>query len=294
MLVVTGGSGFLGTSVVAEALAEGRTVASVAHRSGVTANNVRTVSLDLTEPSAAERMLDLLMPSAVINCAALASVDECERDRGRAHRLNVAIPQLLARACADAGVAFVHVSTDSVFDGCRGNYAEQDTPRPLNAYAKSKLDGEHAVADAMPDALVVRTNFIGVSRHQGAGLATWIADRLAAGEAIKGFTDVVFSPLFACATAELMMEMLDLRLTGLYHLGSGDAVGKYDLAVRIARALGLDESLVEPASVRDAGLGAPRPLNTSLDSSRAAGALGHDLPCVDEAVAAFANLRRQA
>jgi dTDP-4-dehydrorhamnose reductase len=179
-----------------------------------------------------------------------------------------------------------------VFDGKRGNYRETDEPRPVNVYAASKLEGENAVAAAMPEALILRTNFIGLSPVPGAGLAEWIADRLEAGDRINGFTDVIVSPLFACDLARLILRMLDKNLRGLYHLVAADGVSKYDLACRIAVALELDASLVDKAKVADAGLAAPRPLNISLDSSQASAALGEPLPTVQDGVNAFAKLRR--
>ncbi len=291
MLVVAGGAGFLGSNVVECALAEGRPVSAAVHHT-VGASKVRTEAFDLTQPGAAERMIETFHPSAVINCVALADVDECERDPERARLLNVALPEMLAAACSAAGVAFVHVSTDSVFDGKRGQYRETDEACPLNVYAMSKLEGEGAVAAAMPHALILRTNFIGLAPARGAGLAEWIADRLDAGDRIKGFTDVIVSPLFAGTLGTLIFRMMDRKLSGLYHLGAADAVSKYGLACQIALALNLDPSLVDEATVADAGLLAPRPLNISLDSSKAQAALGELLPTVEDAANAFANVRR--
>jgi dTDP-4-dehydrorhamnose reductase len=237
-------------------------------------------------------MIQTLKPSAVVNCAALANVDECERSPERAHLVNVALPQMLAEACSEAGVAFAHVSTDMVFDGKRGNYKETDEPRPLNVYAASKLAGEQAVGAVMREALILRTNFIGMSPTPGAGLAEWIADRLDAGDRINGFTDVIVSPLFAGELARLILRMIDKNLSGVYHLGAADSVSKYDLAYRIAEACDVDGSLIDEARVADAGLTAPRPLDISLDSSRAESALGEALPTVQDGVDAFAKLRR--
>ncbi len=292
MLVVTGGAGFLGSNIVGQAVAEGRSVAAVVHREGSGSPLVRRVCLDLADAGAATKMIDVLEPTAVVNCAALASVDECERNPNLARELNVELPRQLAAACRSAGAAFAHVSTDSVFDGDRGQYSESDETRPLNMYARSKLEGERAVADAWADALIVRTNFVGASSHGGTGLAEWIADHLEAGERINGFTDVIFSPLLAGTLGALVMRMIDLRLTGLYHLGASDSVSKYELARRLAVALDLDLTLVDPATVANAALGAPRPLDTSLDSRRAQTALGASLPNVQDAVSGFAKLRR--
>lgn len=292
MLVVTGGTGFLGSNVVAAARARERAVIAVGHLSVGAQHDLHTVAADLTKPGAARELVHDLQAETLINCAALANVDESEANPDKAHLLNVILPRELAIACREAGIPFTHVSTDSVFDGKRGRYKETDTPNPLNEYSKSKLEGERAVLEAMPHALVVRTNFIGLASVRGQGLAEWIADKLESGERIKGFTDVIISPLEAGTLSALLMKMTEKRLSGIYHLGASDDISKFDLARRIAAALGLDASLIDAATVGEGGLGAPRPLRISLDSSKAAAALGQQLPTVQDAVNGFANARQ--
>jgi dTDP-4-dehydrorhamnose reductase len=292
MLVVTGGTGFLGSNVVAAARARERAVIAVGHLSVGAQHDLHTVAADLTKPGAARELVHDLQAETLINCAALANVDDCEANPDKAHRLNVVLPRELAIACRDAGIPFTHVSTDSVFDGKLGKYREVDSPNPINEYAKSKLEGERAVLEAMPHALVVRTNFIGLASVRGQGLAEWIADKLESGERIKGFTDVIISPLEAGTLSALLMKMTDRRLGGTYHLGASDETAKFDLARLIAAALDLDASLIDPAAVADAGLRALRPLRISLDSSKAAAALGQQLPTVQDSVNSFANARQ--
>jgi dTDP-4-dehydrorhamnose reductase len=226
-----------------------------------------------------------------VNCAGLTNVDACERDREQAHALNVELPRMLATACADAGAGFVHISTDSVFDGERGNYSEDDAPAPLNVYSQTKLEGEHEVLKAFPEAMVIRTNFIGASPSGTSGLADWVVSKLESGERVPGFTDVTFAPLLTNELARIILAMTESNLHGLYHAGARDACTKYDFARRLSGALGFDPNLVEPASVADAALAARRPLNTSLSSSRLETALRRRMPSVDNAVAGYAVLR---
>lgn len=290
MLLVTGASGFLGGSVCLEALGSGRPVVGAVHRGFCDQSGLRVVNADLTAPSAAKDLLRRLEPRWVVNCAGFTNVDACERDPEQARALNVDLPQMLAAACADAGVGLVHISTDSVFDGERGNYSEQDAPAPLNVYAQTKLEGERAVLEALPEALVLRTNFIGVSQSSRAGLADWMAMTLESGERIQGFTDVTFAPLLTNEVARLILAAIESRLQGLYHAAARDACTKYDFACRLCACLGLDTTLVDRASIAAAGLAARRPLNTSLSSSRIEGALRRPMPSVDAAIAGYASL----
>lgn len=291
MLLVTGASGFLGSSVSLEAIASGRPVVGVVHRSSGDQPGLRVVSSDLTVPSAAKALLSRIEPRWVVNCAGFTNVDECERDPEQACSLNVELPRMLAAACAEAGVGLVHISTDSVFDGKRGNYSEEDAPAPLNVYSRTKLEGERAVLEALPEALVLRTNFIGVSQSGRTGLADWLASTLESGDRVQGFTDVTFAPLLTNEVARIILAAIESRLQGLYHAAARDACTKYDFACRLSAALGFDTTIVARASIAEAGLTARRPLNTSLSSSRLEGALRRPMPPVDTAIAGYAALR---
>src|SRR5687768_2657444 len=128
MLLVAGASGFLGRHLTLEALETMRPVVGVVHRNSVDHSGLESVRADLTTPSAARALIGRLRPTTLVNCAAFADVDACETNPERARLLNVELPRSLAVACAEVGVGLVHISTDSVFDGKRGNYTESDEP----------------------------------------------------------------------------------------------------------------------------------------------------------------------
>ena len=291
MILVTGASGFLGGTVCLEALASGRPVVGTVYENSGDQAGLRTVTADLTDASVAKDLVTRIQPRWVINCAGFTNVDACEREPEQAHLLNVELPRVLATECANAGVGFVHISTDAVFDGKRGNYSEDDLPEPINVYARTKVEGERAVREALPEALVIRTNFIGVSQSGRLGLADWIASTLESGEHVQGFVDVTFGPLLTNELARIILGATEASLRGLYHAAAGDACSKYEFACKIAAALGFDPSLIERASIADAKLAAPRPLNMSLSSSRLEAALRRKMPSVDNAVAGYAALR---
>ncbi|HUQ18260.1 MAG TPA: SDR family oxidoreductase [Gemmatimonadaceae bacterium] len=290
MLLVTGASGFLGANVLSEALAHGREVVAAYYKTPIRNERVRSIEFDLTQPGAGDELIEEFAPEWVLNCAALANVDQCEGDPDLAFRLNVDLPRLLAESCHKANVGFLHVSTDSVFDGQRGGYDEDDPAAPLNVYARTKLEGERAVFDKMLEALVVRTNFVGYSVSGKTGLVEWIIRELKPRKRISGFTDVVFAPLVANDLARIMFAMMDAKLKGLYHVNGSTPVTKFDFARKLARELDLDESLVNPARLADAKLEAPRPLNTSLSSKRVESDLGRQMPDIDETIRRLGEL----
>ena len=291
MLLIVGASGFLGANVVLEALADGRDVVAATNTTRMSAPGLRSFTADLTYPGECTKLLNAVRPAWVLNCAALADVDACERKPAQAAKLNEDLPRSLAAACAAYGARLLHVSTDAVFDGKTGRRTEDDPTGPVNEYAASKLAGERAVLDEMPDALVVRTNFVGVSPRPGVGLAGWIASRLELDEPIQGFTNVTFSPLLTNDLARLFFRMMDRGMDGVFHASARDSTTKYDFAVRFARATGFDPSLVKQARLADVKLTAKRPLDTSLSPKRLEKALGEPMPTVDDAIERLAVLR---
>ena len=164
---------------------------------------------DLSCRDGLERLLDEVAPEAILHTAALAYPEKCEESPELAERLNACLPGWVASAAVRARIPLLHISTDAIFDGVRGGYAEDDLPNPRNLYARTKLAGERAVAEIDPQALIIRTVFYGWSLSGQRSLAEWFYTNLAAGNRVRGFTDAVFCPLIAGDLAGLLLEMLE-------------------------------------------------------------------------------------
>ena len=171
----------------------------------------------------------------------------------------------------------IHISTDAVFDGSKGNYKEDDAVNPLNAYAKTKLTGERAVMQANPDAAIARVVFYGWTLEGNRSLAEFFYNNLVAGQSVNGFTDAYFNPMYARDLAETLLEIAEANLKGIWHTFGNDTLSKYDFGVTLARKFGLDESLIKPVSASQ-GRSVVRSLNLSTNSDKLASALGHPLP----------------
>jgi dTDP-4-dehydrorhamnose reductase len=291
VILVTGAGGLLGANLVADLVRRSLNVTGTSARWLPRIDGAGLVFCDLTSAGAAAALVEDCCPTSIIHCAALTNVDACEADSESAWRVNVEMPKQLAVLAAERGAQFVHISTDSVFDGKRGSYAEEDAVGPVNTYAWSKLKGEIAVQEAFPEALILRTNIYGWNMQRKASLAEWILNRLGAGVEVPGFDDVIFCPILVNDLVDLILEMLDRKLTGLFHAVGSEACSKYEFALRVAKLFGADYSLVRRASVDTAALGAPRPKNVTLKVERLACALGRRIPTVDDGLNRFKNLR---
>jgi dTDP-4-dehydrorhamnose reductase len=308
-ILVTGASGLLGINLALEA-AKDHTVFGVVNRrklrlTGEPANEglpfkpFTVIQADLLEPGVPERLLAETCPDWVIHCAALADVDQCENDPELARQLNTELPGKLAALCANSGdvarggARFLHISTDAVFDGLRGGYAEGDAPNPLSVYARTKLASERAVLQANPQAAIARVNLFGWSLTGRRSLGEFFFYNLQAGRGVNGFTDVFFCPLLVNELAQVLLKMLAAGLSGLYHAVSGECLSKYEFGVRLARRFGLDETLISAASVAQGGLKAARSPNLTLRNDKLSRALGEPLPNVSTGLDGLYTLYQQ-
>lgn len=291
MIVVTGASGLLGANLALAACERGYETVGLYHRHPVRLAGVRCLSIDLSDRLAVMNLLQSLHPRWIVHCAALTNVDWCEDHSEEAFRDNAHAPGEMASLARELDARFVYISTDAVFDGQFGGYSEDDTPRPINVYAQSKLAGEQAVAQAHPDSLIVRTNLFGWNVQDKASLGEWVLTRLKAGSPVPAFDDVEFAPLLANDLGEIVLDLLHRGARGLFHAGASDAVSKYDFALAIAREFGLSTSSIQRTHIADAALRAPRPQKTWLRADKLEQALDRRMPTVAQAIARFHELQ---
>jgi dTDP-4-dehydrorhamnose reductase len=276
-LLITGSSGLLGLNLALEAMLKHQVI-GLQRRVLVNAP-FKIIVTDLVSTGAVEAILDSVKPDWLINCAALANLDLCEENPERARLMNTELPRDLARGCRARGIAIVHISTDAVFDGENADfYTEADTPNPLNSYAKTKLAGESAVLEGNSKAIVTRVNFYGWSLSGRRSLAEFFFNNLTHHKSMNGFTDVTFCPMLVNQLGRILFTMLEMGLSGLYHVVGPQAMSKYQFGVEIARKFGLRESEISPKSILSSGLTVRRSHNLSLSTHKLSTALGSPLP----------------
>ena len=292
MLIVTGASGLLGASLVSFAHDLGLNVIALCHCHALTITGVPVYHVDLTDRIATRKMIAYLKPTNLVHCAAATNVDWCEDHPREAEEVNVQATSFVAEIASEVGSGLVYISTDSVFDGKRGNYSEASQPAPLNVYAKSKLRGEQEAIRRHPAALLARVSIYGWNAQHKQCLAEWILRQLAEGKKVDGFTDVHFSPMLVNDFAEVLMAMLNRQLSGVYHVVGAERISKYEFARRVAMAFGFEPGRVVPTRLVDASLRAARPLDVSLNTEKVRLALGRAMPDVDAGLRRFRALQQ--
>lgn len=205
---------------------------------------------------------------AVINAAAYTAVDRAETHEGEAFAVNAAGAENIARACADASVSLVHVSTDYVFDGrATSPYAEDAPTGPISAYGRTKLAGEQAVLSVHPTGTrVLRTAWL-----YGAAGPSFVATMLAkarAGERVAVVTDQVGQPTWTLDVATRIRDVFDAP-AGVYHATNSGSCSWWDLAVAVYEHVGADVTLVDTTVAASFVRPAPRPAYSVLGDGAA-------------------------
>jgi len=276
-LLITGASGLLGINLTMEAMREHEVIG--VDRGKLKSAPFQMLNANFLQTGEINTLIDSINPDWVINCAALANLEECERHPDQAKILNADLPAELATACVKRNIKFTHLSTDAVFDGTRqGEYSEEDAPNPQGIYSQTKLAGEHAVQEVNPNAIIARVNFFGWSLGGRRSLGEFFVNNLSEGRNVNGFTDVIFCPMWVNHLSQTLIEMLEKDLHGLYHVVGAQAMSKYQFGVEVARKFGLRESLIEPQSVERSSLTAKRSHNLWLSIHKLSTDLGHAAP----------------
>ncbi len=291
-ILITGASGLLGLNLAMEATRRHTVFGTVNHHPLKT-DAFTVIQADLLAPGAVERLLESTQPDWVIHCAALANLDACEADPLQAQKMNTELPRTLASHVARSGARLVHISTDAVFDGMRGDYSEEDIPTPPCVYSRTKLEGEQAVAEVNPNAIIARVVFFGWSLVGTRSLAEFFFNNLSQGRRVSGFTNMFFCPLLANRLGKVLLHMLELNLSGLYHVVGPEPLSKYEFGIRLARRFNLDISLIDPVLFNQPSSGAVRSPNLSLRSDKLTRAIGQSLPNVSTGLDELFTLYQQ-
>jgi dTDP-4-dehydrorhamnose reductase len=253
---------------------------------------VHSLPLDLAGAFDARDILSQIKPDVVVYAAGLTDVDKCESNEWLAERLHAGAAGEFA-AASRGRCPFLYISSDHLWDGTEPNVTEEDAVHPLNAYARTKVAGERMTLQANPETLVLRTNFFGQGLAWRRSLSDWMADSLSTGEPLGAFADAYFTPIAMPLLAQLIIQLVDENIAGIYHCAGSERISKFEFANLLADRLGYDRQLVFARYLSDAGLKAPRPLDMSLSTRKLATALGRTLPDISESFdALFPPMRR--
>lgn len=225
------------------------------------------------ELSRAEEVLGQVagfQPEAIVHTASMTDVDGCEKAPLEAFLANVEATRHVAQAAREVSAHLVHVSTDYVFDGERGNYSEEDLPNPKGTYAVTKHMGEQAVRVLAPSWSIARTAVVyGWPAAGRPNFGSWLVSALEKEQEVRLFQDQFVSPSLADSVAEMLAELALRRLSGVWNTCGADVVNRVDFARHLCRAFDFNEKLLLPTRMADVKLASPRPYRSGLLTEKA-------------------------
>lgn len=227
--------------------------------------------LDVTDRGAVERAVKDFSPDWVLCPGGLTHVDYCEEHPADAFALNRDAALDAGRIGARSGAGFVFFSSEYVFDGGQGPYAEDDPASPLSVYGRSKWEGERAVLAEIPRAVVVRSTVVYGPDRQGKNFVYQLIRNCRRGQPMRIPMDQVSSPTYNVDLAEATVELCERELSGVYHLAGDGVLDRFAFAELACRVFELDASRLSPVPTAALGQKAARPLKGGLliDKARA-------------------------
>lgn len=279
-VLILGATGMLGHQAVQtlentfEVWATARKSASELERYRIFDTRRILAGIDAMNLDAIDRAIEDVQPYAVVNCIGIVKQHPLAKDTVASLTINSLLPHRAARASERIGAKFIHVSTDCVFDGKKGNYNEFDIPNAEDLYGRSKWMGE--VADH--GALTLRTSIIGPELDSQSGLLEWF---LSGHRQVKGYTHAVFSGLTTFELCRVIARVIVEKpeLTGLYQVAA-EPINKFDLISLINDFFDLGIEIVADSEMR---------INRSLDGRRFREALDYVAPSWPEMIQEIAK-----
>lgn len=253
--LVLGGSGFVGYYLAKHFNA----ISASAHQ------KEGYVKLDITNKEEVSEVLNKIKPELIINSAAIADVDLCEKEKEMAMLVNGYAVEWLSSLSKEIGAEFVQISTDYVFDGLTGNYKEEDTLNPINEYGKSKLIGEENALKN--DAIVLRIEMpygLNLAKNKNVFFESVITN-LKAGNPVNAALDQIISPTFVEEIPKAVEVLVGKGANGIFHMASKEHFSRFEFVNIIADVFNFDKTIIKPVKLDDFKMLAKRPKNTFLN-----------------------------
>ncbi len=273
---MTGGTGLLGKGLE-ETMPSGWRVVSLHQRAyKVTGSKATHLILDIRDKRAVDRLFARRRFDAVVHAAGIASVDYVENHYAESLESNIVGTLNVTSAARRADTHLIYVSTNAVFDGKKAPYRETDPVHPINQYGRLKVECERLVQETLQRWTIVRPILMYGWNHAVTrpNPATWIYEKLLKGETVSMVTDVHENPLYNISCGHALWAAIAKRPSGIFHLAGRDEVDRYQFALAVAAAFGLDAALVKPVTSKAFPGIAPRPKNTTFVTTRMARELG--------------------
>ena len=293
-IIITGSNGLLGQKLI-KLLIKDYTFEIYAISRGENRNNstdsYHYFDVDLTDFDTVKEVVNQIEPHIIINTAAMTNVDECEDNKSTCDIINVELVNELAQLCKIHKAHLIHISTDFIFDGEDGPYAEDDSPNPLSYYGLSKLKSEEVIVNANIKHTILRTILVyglvdNMSRNN---IVLWVKNSIENKSEVTIIDDQFRMPTFVDDLAEACLLAIQKKAYGVFNVSSSELMSIYDMAVEIAHAFELDTTYIKRISTDQLNQKAKRPPVTGFILDKSIEKLGLPMHTFKERLQVFKN-----
>ena len=282
-ILFTGGSSLLAQTWIKENDPEFNYILGL-HKRELNQNKFKTIFIQYDSVDKIKKQINKLNVDVIINCIGLTNVEDCEKTPELAEKVNKNIPKNIARACFECKIKFVQISTDHLFEGNSSYYSETVSCNPINVYGITKAQGEKAVLDVNPRALIIRTNFFGSGPSYKASFSDKILHNLDSGVTSNLFDDVYYTPVSVSALRKMVITLLKKKGEGVFNISSNERLTKYQFGMLLAKTYGYPTSLIKPISINEVPNLISRPKDMSLSNYKLCSYLGLFFPSIKEQI----------
>lgn len=275
--MITGGTGLLGVAIQRSAPTDIQGFSIYfPERSLAVQLAFPVLAADVSDRMQMQSVFEWAKPDVVIHAAAIGSVDFAERNREQTRKINVGGTEVVAELCQIFKSRFIYISSNAVFDGRTPFYSETAPVNPINYYGQLKVDAENVVRESsIPWAIVRPILMYGwPCRGERDNPVVWWVRSLENGQPIKVVDNVFSKPLPAWSCADAIWALIQQNRTGIYHVAGRDHISLYQFALLTAEVFGLDASFITPVPDSYFPEIAPRPQDTSFDTTKMETELG--------------------
>ena len=267
-VLITGASGSLGWTL-SKKLADTCRVMGTYCRNACVPEGSEGVKVDLCDERPMTAVFESFKPDLTVHLAAITDPDRCERNPQLAFKVNYEATMDIARRSKKVGARLVFVSTDLVFDGSKGNYREDETPRPLSIYGMSKLRAEEAALAEGGNVVVLRSSLMyGLGSPARPTFLARVVEALSHGQEMRLFTDQKRNPILVDDVARALIIAVERDVRGLYHIGGSQVLSRYEFGQEVCKVYGYEERLLVPMKMQEFPYDARRPLDPTLNIQR--------------------------
>ncbi len=273
-LLITGSNGFVAGSLIAQAInnwdVHGVSKMAVEHQNFSVTNHI----CDLSDAEKFKKVFDRIQPDAVIHAAAIANIDFCQSNQEVAKIVNVDVTKTIAQLCKSSDTKLVFCSTDTVFDGVKGDYMEDDAPNPVNYYAETKVQAEQIVLESSPHNVVARLALVIGLPVSGKGNSFLIdmITKLKRNEKMNYPQNEIRTPVDVVTLGASLVELAGNDFQGIIHLAGSTKINRFAMANYVADVLQFSDetkSLILGTNSNAIPGRATRPNDASMINSKA-------------------------